>query len=532
MSSALTKEILEAREILENDLFAFAQYVNPHYVYGDIHRKVFERMSSDDAKDNQLILLPRGHLKSHCVAVWTAWEITRMPWLTFVYLSAGEDLANAQIHAIKNMLTCPEYRYLWPEMINEEEGKREKWSAWAFSVDHPERRDRGVRDNTIIVKTVKSNAIGLHCDRLVLDDVVVPMFAYSAVGRKEVQRSVSQFASIKNPGAKTKAVGTIYHPADLYSDMKSAQVKVFNEDGELTGVEPLWEVIEEVVENSRDRDGTGQYLWPRTMSPKSREWYGFDRKVLAQIQAEYESHGEREQFFAQYYMEANDPDSHRLSRDNFQYYDKKFLRQEGVDWFFRDTRLRLYAAMDVAGTGWQEKGGNQADYTAIAVIGVCSEGNIYVLDLRQFKTSDFNEYYKEVIDLQLYWGFRKITVETNSIGKQVKKALENLIYENGIRLVVDGQHKSWRDGSKQERHAAYLEPKYRQGKVFHYKGGLIPELEEQIILARPRHDDLEDALCIAVENARPPGKGIDYSVLSGKASNVVTHERFGGRRRR
>src|SRR5690606_3127438 len=130
-------------------------------------------------------------------------------------------------------------------------------------------------------------------------------------------------------------------------------------------------------------------------------------------------------------------------------------------------KLRLFAAMDVAGTGWKEKGGNAADYTAIAVIGVDSEQNIYVLDLRQFKTSDFNEYYREVIDLQLYWNFRRITVETNSIGKQVKKALENLIYENGIRLVVDGDAKTWRDGSKQERHAAFLEPKYRQGKMLH-----------------------------------------------------------------
>lgn len=520
----------ELREHLENDLYAFARYINPHYCYGDIHRKVFEWLSDPEASEHQLALLPRAHLKSHCIAVWTAWELTRMPWLTFVYLSAGEDLANVQVYAIKNMMTCDRYRLLWPEMIEEEEGKRDKWSAWAFNVDHPARRERGVRDHSVIVKTVKSNAIGLHCDRLVLDDVVIPRFAYTNTGRKEVQQSVSQFASIKNPGALTKAVGTRYHEQDLYYDFANAEKKLFSDEGEFLGTEPLWDIMEEVAEDSVNQDMTGNFLWPRTLEPTTKQWYGFNTKILAGILAQYESLGEREQFYAQYYNDPNDPDSHRLSRDDFQYYDKKKLREIGNSWFFGTHKLRIYAAMDVAGTGWNEKGGKAADYTAIAVIGVDSDGNIYILDLDQFKTTDFNEYYQRVIDKQLYWGFRKITVETNSIGKQVKQALENLSYENGVRLIVEGVSKSWKDGSKAERHAAILEPRYRQHKVYHYKGGFIPELEEQIILARPRHDDLEDALCIAVEGARPPSKSTLGAPV--ESNNVVTHPKFGGRRRR
>lgn len=526
----MSKELSEMREYLEGDLFAFAKYINPHYSYGDIHRRVFENMQRSDAPDHRLYLLPRAHLKSHCIAVWAVWIITKQPWTTMVYLSAGEDLATNQVYAIKNMITCDRYRLLWPDMINEKEGERSKWAAWAFNVDHPERARRGVRDHTIIVKTVKSNAVGLHCDYLVLDDVVVPRFAYSATGRKEVQQSVSQFASIKNPGAVTMAVGTRYHPADLYADFAAADLKLFDDAGIFTGLTKLWDIFEAKVEDSPNQDMSGLYLWPRTLHPETKQWYGFDIRVLASILAQYESLGEREQFFAQYYNDPNDPDSYRLTRENFHYYDKKYLRQSGGDWYFKDSKLNIFPAMDVAGTGWSEKGGQAADFTAIAVIGVDSASTIYILDLEQFKTSDFNEYYQKVFDLQTYWGFRKITVETNSIGKQVKQAIENIAYENGVRIIVEGVSKSWVSGSKQERHAAIMEPRYKQNKVLHFKGGYIPELEEQIMLARPRHDDLADAVCIAMEAARPPSKG--YGSIQRDSPTVVSHPRFGGRRRR
>ena len=151
---AISNKLVELRDMLENDLYAFAKYINPHYCYGEVHEKMFRLLSAPDACKKQLFLLPRGHLKSHCIAVWTVWTITRQPWASIIYVSAGEELAKAQVYSIKNMLTCDEYRLLWPEMINAEEAKRDKWTAWAINVDHPERKRRGVRDSTLLVRTV------------------------------------------------------------------------------------------------------------------------------------------------------------------------------------------------------------------------------------------------------------------------------------------------------------------------------------------------------------------------------------------
>lgn len=519
MSAA--KKLSELRSLCEADLWTFARTINPHYCYGEIHRKLFAFFSKDGAKDHQLALLPRGHLKSHCLAVYAVWTITRQPWCSIVYLSAGDALAMDQVYAIKHMIESEEYQLLWPEMINKRPNDRAKWAAEGFIVDHPLRKERGTRDWTIRVRTVKSNAIGLHCSHLLLDDVVVPRFAYTEVGRRELSRSISQYSSIKNPGAITKGVGTRYHTADAYASFAEAEVRRYDDKGELTDTEDLWEIMEEPVETSGDM--SGNYLWPREKNSATGEWYGFDRNILSTIQAQYIAAGDAEQFYAQYYNDPNDPDSRRLKRSDLRYYDKKYLKNENGVWYFNGKKLNVFAGMDVA---WTVSG--KSDFTAIAVIGVDHDGFIYVLDLDRFKTNDFDEYYERVISLHEYWMFRKIRVETNSGGQLVANELENRVRQYGKTLVIEGKHTTRNEGSKFEKFAAVIEPRYKQGTILHYKGGLIQDLEEEVILVRPPHDDLEDALCGAIAIMRAPAK------LQGNESGsrvVNAASRFGGRRR-
>ena len=116
----------EVRQAALDNLNVFARLLNPQFVYGDIHEEVF-RWFQSDSKGNQLLLLPRGHLKSHCIAVWCAWWITKYPEATILYISATAELAEKQLYDIKNLLTSPIYMKYFPDMINPEEGKREKW---------------------------------------------------------------------------------------------------------------------------------------------------------------------------------------------------------------------------------------------------------------------------------------------------------------------------------------------------------------------------------------------------------------------
>ena len=506
----------EIRERAESDLYYFARLLNPQYVYGDIHEKVFRWMQDGNA-DNKLLLLPRAHLKSHCVAVYTAWRITKDPATSIIYLVSGEDLGMGQMYAIKGMLTCDTYRALWPEMIEEDEGRREKWSAWAINVDHPARKEAATRDNTLILKTVKSNFTGLHCDEIMYDDVVVPGNAYTETGRTEVRRAVSQSSSVLNPGGRIVAAGTRYHPRDAYHNFKEEIIPQFNEDGEIVDEVPAWDIFEFKAEDRGDL--TGNYLWPRTKSPKTGKWYGFDTKVLATIRAKYYSLGERAQFHAQYYNEPNDPESARLESDKFQYYDRKHLKLVDCDWHFQDRKLNVFAAVDFAFTD-----GTKSDYTAIAVIGRDFEGNIYVLDLDQFRTSKYDEYYKRILEIHRKWELRKIRVESNTGANLIADYIKQKIREEGLRLTLDSKATTAKSGAKEQRIAAILEPRYENGDIWHFKSGLTLELEEQLVQERPPHDDLKDALAAAVEISTPPSRHSQRK----KIANIKAHPRFGG----
>lgn len=528
VSCKIDDDMWQVRQYYESSLKEFARYVNPTYSYGEVHDEVFDWFQHGES-EYQLLLLPRDHLKSHCIAVWVAWQLTRMPWSTIVYLSAGEDLAKNQMYAIKNMMYSEEYQLLWPEMINAEKSKRDKDTEFALNVDHPERKRRRIRDNSIIIKTVKSNAIGLHCSHLVLDDVVVPKFAYSPNGRLELQQSVAQFASIKSSNAITKAVGTRYHPEDLYENFREAKIPILNEKGEMVAEEALWDIKEYQLESRGD--GTGKYIWERVYNPDLKEWFGFDQHVRARKKAEYESMRQSVQFMAQYYNQPNDPSLNRINPENIVYYDRSHLREENGKWYFGGKLLNIFAGMDVAFTELKSAGGKRADFTAIVVIGIDQDGYIYVLALDRFKTDDYDVYYERVTKLHEYWGFRQLKLETNTGGKLVKKALEKMIRRNGGYLTIEARPTTSNDAAKFERHAAVVEPLYKNQTILHFKGGLITALEDEVKYLNPASDDLEDALFLAVEDATPPSRRAS-NTRQNTGVIVTKQSRFGGRRSR
>ena len=101
--------------------------------------------------------------------------------------------------------------------------------------------------------------------------------------------------------------------------------------------------------------------------------------------------------------------------------------------------------------------------------------------------------------------------------------------QEGRSLIIDPNYTASNTGKKFERHAAVLEWRYKKKHIKHFKGGLIPDLEDEVVMARPPHDDLEDALCSAVEISKPPSARA--SKFKTNIENVIiASNRFGGRR--
>lgn len=499
------------RQAAEADIETFIKLVAPHILLGSIHKEILRWWQREDAKTAQLLLLPRGHMKSKLVAYRAAWWITKHPDTTIMYLSATSDLAEAQLYQIKQILDSPIYRRYWPEMTNVEEGKREKWNVAEIAVDHPKRKAEGVRDSTCKAVGVNANFTGFHADIVILDDMVVPKNAYTEEGRQKVASAYSQLASIENPGAEEWAVGTRYHPRDIYNDMLNMKAEIFDEDGELVSEEPIYEVFQKEVEQF------GEFLWPRQTRADGKR-FGFDQNVLAQIKGKYT--GDITQFYAQYYNNPNSSENSPIDEAKFQYFERTSLSSIEGDWFIKDRKLNVYAAIDFAYSLTKK-----ADYTALVTIGVDHLGNYYVLDIDRFKTDRISTYFEHIVKAQQKWGFRKIRAEI-SVAQQaiVRELKESYIKPNGLALSIDEYRPTRHEGTKEERLAAILEPKYDNLQVWHYRGGNCQSLEEELIMRHPPHDDIKDALANAIEISVIPKQRMAQQQFS----NVIYNSRFGG----
>lgn len=507
-----TNKIQLVRESAEADLAVFIKLVAPHLLLGSIHLELIKWMTRSEAKKNQLILLPRGHLKSKIAAYKTAWEITKHPEITILYVSATADLAEKQLYQIKQILDNPIYRRYWPEMIGPDEGKREKWAVAEICVDHPRRKLEGIRDATCKAVGLTSNTTGFHADLVVLDDIVVPGNAYTEEGRDKVAAAYSQLASIENPGASECVVGTRYHPKDIYQNMIEMKAEIYNPDtGDLESEEEIYEIFQKVVETN------GEFLWP-TQTRQDGKTFGFDYKILANIKGKYQ--GDITQFYSQYYNNPNNSDTARISSDKFQYYERNLLANKEGDWYIKDRKLNVYAAIDFA---FSLK--KKADYSALVVIGVDHLGNYYLLDIDRFKTDRIVEYFNHIVKAQQKWGFRKLRAEVTVAQQAIVGELkESYIKPNGIALSIDEFRPNRHQGDKDERVNATLEPKYDNMQMWHYRGGNCQSLEEELVMLHPPHDDIKDALANAIGISNIPKQRFNSSL----GSNILTHSRFGG----
>src|SRR5690348_1594251 len=128
IQSDLSPERQEHKLKAEASLEYFINLVHPKRLLGNIHREVISWWTRQDAKEHQLLLLPRDHMKSALVAYRVVWELTKDPTLRILYISSTANLATKQLKFMKDILTCDTYRLFWPDMVEKDEAKREKWN--------------------------------------------------------------------------------------------------------------------------------------------------------------------------------------------------------------------------------------------------------------------------------------------------------------------------------------------------------------------------------------------------------------------
>ena len=510
----------ELRKACHDSCWIFARTVEPHRVYGECHKELFDwwQLCEMEGILNTLALMPRDHQKSHCIAVWACWKIYRNPAETIAYVCATESLAILQLFDIKQILESEEFKRLSPEMIEPQEKKRTKWAETAITVDHPIRKKERPRDPTVTATGLDSNNIGAHCTIMIKDDVVVDKNSLTQAAREKVEAKAGHLSSILTTDGMEFCVGTRYHPQDHYQSLIDMEEEVWDEDtDELIGRKKVYAVHERVVEID------GAFLWPRMARKSDGKMFGFDRKQLSRKKAKYAK--DMRNFYCQYYNDPNAINEGGIEKSQFLYYNREdVVRRQGA-WWLRDRKLNVIACQDFA---YSVRTGS--DWTCLFILGMDWEKNIYILDIYRYQTKKPSVYWKYVETAQNKWMFKWMKAEAVAAQAVIIEALREYAENTSTPIRIKSYKPTGHDGTKEERIAQALEPIYEDGRLYHYRGGMCDLLEEELVVDRPPHDDMKDCLHIGVgfDKLKPPAKEDEDDTSHHQQIYEVSSRRFGG----
>ncbi len=399
--------------------------------------------------DNDILNIkaPRSHLKTFFFFESYALQLCKFyPGIHIKYITSNDTLAIEKLSHIRRYLELPYFRDL---LINADvNSKTQLVLSGGQKID---------------ASGFSGKIRGGHPDIIILDDIIDMQVIYSdELNRKTKERLAMEVLPMAEPHTKIILIGTIQRDDDLYS------VDLSN-------------VMEGKKYVSKSYDAIVDEENKITLFPEKWNW----NELMAKKREVTEFAGEK--FFNKEY---------RNMATN--------LLGEIIkpDWYKEyDTLPETY---DIY-TGWDLSVGKDVDtgdWTAKVSIAIDKEENIYILDV-----------YKERIDFSKR--IRQIINQAdNEIQRPVRIAIENNVFQADTVQVAKQNSTHNIIGvkttiNKVQKYNEQLVPLFENGRVFFKKGDLRQKdfWRELCSLPRGSHDDMSDALCIAIKDvlttARP-----------------------------
>ena len=210
-----------------------------------------------------------------------------------------------------------------------------------------------------------------------------------------------------------------------------------------------------------------EILWPEK----------FTKERLQRIRQGYIQQGMPEGYSQEYLNYPIDEENAYFRREDFQSYDEDDLQHK---------HLYYYSAVDFAISDKE-----RADYTVIATVGVDSENNMYVVDLRRGRW-DSLEIIEEMFSVHHRYRPEVFTVEAGAIQKAIGAFLKKEMFQRSVFLnlnpLVPVKDKQTR--------ARSIQARMRMGGIYFNKdASWYADLEQEMIqFPRSQHDDQVDAL--------------------------------------
>jgi len=423
-----------------------------------------------------LKLAPRDHGKTEVFAIsYPLYRIVRDRNIRILNISKSSGQAIKTGEVIRREL---EYNLRLKRGYGEFKGNR--WTDKLFSISE---RDYAIKDPTFESVGVEGAITGGHFDLIIADDIVDDENVRTEKRREDIfnwfHGTILQLAE---PWTQVVVVGTRKHFDDLYNRLIENPLWICDPESAIQKWPDKYEYIKN--KNGKVVDvkvyGDSEVLWIEKWDIKTLL---LDRLATGSLLFDREKQ--------------NDPSSMKGN----------FLKLQWLNWVDENEIpsrqfLTIYFGIDLAISKDTE-----ADYTAIAIIGIDSKNRFWLLDIYRARL-DFPEAIKTIENLAKIWEPKVINIESNAYQAAINQQLM-LTTTLPIRESNTTKDKITR--------IATMAANFENGRV-QIKKGLDVFEREWLEFPNGKHDDTLDATEKALEVAvghfeMPTGKNISEQEL-------------------
>lgn len=456
------EKVETVKRLCKESLFFLSTSFLGYKDWDKVHDDV-ERFLMKPAR-RKALLLPRGHLKSTLVTVaYSIQAMLRDPDVRVLIANGVWDMSRRFLSEIKGQLETSQLKNLFGNF------RSERWNQDDAIVMQ---RGKPRKEPTYQTTGVEAEQTGGHFDLIILDDLTGLQNSQTPEQREKTKRYRRSMINLLEPGGTLIEIGTRWHLDDTFSVIFENEMKYYDV------------MVRKVVED-------GKIIFPKHFSKRfdavRKDWVAEPGKNCMDYVEHLKGSMPIDEFNAQYMNDPVSVENQTFKGDMFKY------------WAKRPDGLYLAMAVDLAIST-----SASADYTAMSVLGMDKEWNIFVLDYLRGKWS-VSEIINNIFDMQGRWKPQVLGMEVNGFQRTLKMAVEEEQRRRRQYFGVE-EIKSGPERSKESKIKA-MEPFYRQGKVYHAQWMKGKELETELLtFPKGRHDDLIDSMAMALPFLSP---GVD-----------------------
>lgn len=474
---------LVARELCRRKLLPFIQRFRPKYVAGWVHEDIcrrierFVRQVEQGLEPRLLLMMPPRSGKSEISSRHTpAWILGQHPEWEIIAASHTSSLSLSFSRYLRDVMRDPAYSAVFPDArLDPSSQSVENWNL--------------TKGGGYLAAGVGTGITGRGAHVLLLDDLVKDIEAADSLTIRDNtwEWYLSTAYTRLAPGGGVLGLMTHWHDDDwagrIMHAMNSGEGDKFevirypavNDQGDEYILAD--DSIVQLPVGAPVPDDARMTRMVNTAVHPAR----YSTEAMLRIKRNLIAGGQKRVWDALYQQNPVPDEGNYFSKEMFRYYGSK-----------PDTRqMRIYQAWDFAISE-----GKESDYTVGACIGQDERDNLYLLDLKRFRSSDGGYIIDEILDFAKQWDADWLGFEDG----QIWKALEFQFQKRCMERRQYPSHEVLKPLTDKMVRANPLKGRMQLNKVyFDQYAPYFADLQKELLhFPAGKHDDIVDAIAWAV----------------------------------